>query len=201
MDTDDALDASLARLADGDLAARDRIIELCSERLRSLAHRMLRRYPTVRRYDDTDDVFQNAAMRLHRALGQMATDRETPRSLMALAATQIHRELIDLARRNAGPQSYAANHGTNVARGDDTERYFVEEAAGGEEPLDRWEQFHGAVEGLAADQREVFQMVWYLGADQRTIAAVMGCSERTVKSHWRQAREAVKTALDGERPR
>jgi RNA polymerase sigma factor (sigma-70 family) len=201
MDTDDALDACLARLADGDLAARDRIIELCSERLRSLAHRMLRRYPAVRRYDDTDDVFQNAAMRLHRALGQMATDRETPRSLMALAATQIHRELIDLARRNAGPQSYAANHGTNVARGDDTERYFVEAAARGDEPLDRWEQFHGAVEGLAADQREVFQMVWYLGADQRTIAAVMGCSARTVKNHWRQARDTVKAALDGERPR
>ena len=68
MDTDDALDACLARLAAGDVAARDRIIELCGERLRLLAHRMLRRYPTVRRYDDTDDVFQNAAMRLHRAL-------------------------------------------------------------------------------------------------------------------------------------
>lgn len=201
MDTDDALDACLARLAAGDVAARDRIIELCGERLRLLAHRMLRRYPTVRRYDDTDDVFQNAAMRLHRALGRMAVDREAPRSLMALAATQIHRELIDLARRHAGPSSYAANHGTNVARGDDTERYFVDEAACGDEPLDRWEQFHGAVESLAAQQREVFQMVWYLGADQRTIAAVIGCSERTVKNHWRQAREQVKNALDGEQPR
>jgi DNA-directed RNA polymerase specialized sigma24 family protein len=28
----------------------------------------------------------------------------------------------------------------------------------------------------------------------------MGCSERTVKTYWRQAREAVKAALDGERP-
>jgi DNA-directed RNA polymerase specialized sigma24 family protein len=91
------LTACLERLAAGDLLARDTIIELCAERLRVLAHRMLSRFPNVRRWDDTDDVFQNAAMRLHRALGQMSI--ESPRSVMALAATQIQRELIDLARR------------------------------------------------------------------------------------------------------
>jgi len=200
MDTTRALNHALARLAAGDPSARDQIIELCGTRLRELAHRMLNRFPGVRRHDDTDDVFQNAAMRLHRALGQMGAERESPRSLMALAATQIHRELVDLARRNAGPTSYAANHGTNVAGGTDTERYFIEEAAVCDEPLDRWEEFHKAVERLPAESKEVFQLAWYLGADQKTIAGVMGCSERTVKNRWRAARESVKTALDGERP-
>ena len=65
------LAACLERLASGDLAARDEIIELCGGRLRVLASRMLSRFPTVRRWDDTDDVFQNAAMRLHRALGDV----------------------------------------------------------------------------------------------------------------------------------
>lgn len=191
------LAACLARLAAGDLAARDRIIELCAGRLRSLAHRMLRRFPNVRRWDDTDDVFQNAALRLHRALGQL--DSAAPRSVMALAATQLHRELIDLARKHAGPASYAANHGTNVVRHgqdrDDAPRH-VDRAADAAEPLDRWEEFHAAVQRLPDESREVFHLVWYLGADQKTIAGLVGCSERTVKTRWRKAREAIRTALD-----
>ncbi len=200
MDTTARLNACLDKLAAGDLAARDQIIELCSERLRALTHRMIRRYPGVRRHDDTDDVFQNAMMRLHHALGQMAMACESPRSLMGLAATQIHRELIDLARRYSSPSSFAANHGSNAIKGSGSERYFVEEAAGEDEPLDRWELFHQVVQKLPPEQKEVFHLVWYLGADQRTIAGVMDCSERTIKNYWRQAREAVKAALDGQSP-
>ena len=200
MDTTAQLTACLARLAAGDVAARDQIIEVCSERLRALTHRMVRRYPGVRRHDETDDVFQGAVMRLHRALGQMALDGESPRSLMALAATQIHRELIDLARRYSAPSSFAANHGTNAMRGSDSERYFVDEAAATEEPLERWEQFHQVVQKLPPEQKEVFHLVWYLGADQKTIAGFLDCSERTVKNYWRQARESVKVALDGKPP-
>ena len=198
-DTDDSeLASCLSRLAAGDLSARDRIIELCAGRLRSLAHRMLRRFPNVRRWDDTDDVFQNASLRLHRALGQL--DSAAPRSVMALAATQLHRELIDLARKHAGPASYAANHGTNVIRRgpdrDDALLRHVDRAADAAAPLDRWEEFHAAVERLPDDSREVFQLAWYLGADQKTIASLVGCSERTVKTRWREAREAIRAALD-----
>ena len=198
-DTDDSeLASCLSRLAAGDLSARDRIIELCAGRLRNLAHRMLRRFPNVRRWDDTDDVFQNAALRLHRALGQL--DSAAPRSVMALAATQLHRELIDLARKHAGPASYAANHGTNVIRRgpdrDDAPLRHVDRAADAALPLDRWEEFHAAVERLPDDSREVFQLAWYLGADQKTIASLVGCSERTVKTRWREAREAIRAALD-----
>jgi RNA polymerase sigma-70 factor (ECF subfamily) len=190
----------LEQLNNGDLAARDRIVEVCGERLRHLTHKIISRYPGVRRYDDTDDVFQGAIMRLHRALGQMALAGESPRSLMALGAIQIHRELVDLARRYAGPSSYQANHGTNVFHDGDDARYFVDDAAVEEEPLDRWERFHAAVEQLSPEQKEAFRLVWYLGADQKTIAAVMGCSERSVKNYWRQARDAVKAALGGEPP-
>lgn len=206
VDIDDTLSAALAtalaRLAAGDMAARDTIIELVAGRLRSLAHRMLARFPNVRRWDDTDDVFQNAALRLHRSLGQMALTE--PRSVIAMAATELHRELLDLARRHAGPMSYAANHGTNVlpaaARGDHEGERYVDRAATCDEALDRWTAFHRAVEELAPPQREVFDMVWYLGCDQKTVAAALGCSERTVKSRWKEAREAVRDRLDGDPP-
>jgi RNA polymerase sigma-70 factor (ECF subfamily) len=205
MDTDDTFSAALAeclqRLERGDLSARDRIIELCSDRLHALAHRMLGRYPGVRRWEDTDDVFQNAAMRLHRALGDMQL--ETPRSIMALAATQLHRELIDLARRHAGPSSYAANHGTNVmplAAADDGPNQYIDHSPSSDTNLDRWTLFHEAIGNLPDEEREVFHLVWYLGADQKTIATLMNCSERTVKSRWRSAREAVRAELEGKPP-
>ena len=110
------------------------------------------------------------------------------------------KELVDLARRYAGPSAYQANHGTNVFHDGDGLRHFVDDAAAEEEPLDRWERFHAAVEQLTPEQKEAFRLVWYLGADQKTTAAVMGCSERSVKNYWRQARDAVKAALGGEPP-
>ena len=168
MDTDDTIPAALAeclqRLERGDLSARDRIIELVSDRLHSLVHRMLGRYPGVRRWEDTDDVFQNAAMRLHRALGAMQF--ESPRSIMALAATQLH----------------------------------IDHSPASDTNLDRWTLFHEAIGNLPDEEREVFHLVWYLGADQKTIATLLDCSERTVKYRWRAAREAVRAALDGKPP-
>lgn len=204
MNPDDSLAAPLAacldRLAAGDLAARDTIIELVAERLRMLARRMLARFPNVRRWDDTDDVFQNAALRLHRSLGQMRLDE--PRSVLALAATHVRRELLDLARHHAGPLSYAANHATNVVPGrpPDAAIHHVDAAADDDAPLDRWTEFHEAIDRLPDAEREVFHLVWFLGCGQKTIADLLGCSERTVKSRWRVAREAVKSALDDHAP-
>ena len=197
------LAACLAGLAAGDPAARDRIIEVCSDRLRVLAHRMLARFPNVRRWNDTDDVFQNAALRLHRTLGQLTP--ASPADLLALAATHLHRELIDLARHHAGPLSYAANHGTNVIRRPDRAGdpvHAVEEAgaADAEAELGRWSEFHAAIDALPPEQRQVFHLTWYLGADQKPIAGLLGCSERTVKSRWRAARESVRAALGGMPP-
>lgn len=208
-DADDSLapelSACLDRLAAGDLSARDRIIEVAGERLRVLARRMLARFPNVRRWDDTDDVFQNAALRLHRALGELRP--ESPRSIMALAATALHRELIDLARRHAGPMSFAANHATNApGRTNDSSGSGsdpaspVDAAPAVDEALDRWTLFHEAIAGLPGELREVFHLVWYLGAEQKTIARLLDCSERTVKNRWREAREAVRAALEGEPP-
>lgn len=206
MDADDPLPPDvgdcLARLAAGDLSARARIIELCGDRIRHLAHRMLARFPNVRRWDDTDDVFQAAAMRLHRSLGQLPIG--SPRDLLALAATEIRRELLDLARRHAGPESYAANHATNVlpagpGRTGDAVRH-IDGLEAHDTSLDRWTAFQTAVDRLPDDAREVFHLVWFVGADQKTIADLLGCSERTVKNRWRQAREAVKAALGGESP-
>jgi RNA polymerase sigma factor (sigma-70 family) len=199
MDCPDPLAHALAQMAAGDLGARDRVIALWGDQLRRLARRMLAGFPAVRRYEDTDDVFQGAAIRLHRALGDLAAAGEAPRSLAGLAATQVRRELLDLARRHSGPAGLASNFDTNVAPGEDR-RLRVDLAAAVPDALERWQAFHEAVGRLPEDEREVVHLAWFLGADQRTIAALVGCSERTVKNRWRRARSRLQEALAGEPP-
>ena len=196
---DAVLSACLARLAKGDKSARDEIMEVCNDRLRKLSSRLLGKFAKVRRWDNTDDIAQNAALRLYRALGE--TVPETPRGLMGLMAVQIERELIDLARKHAGSMSYAANHGTNVREGASGGDVFVVDEAedksdsDDEIPLARWESFHAAVESLPEELREVFRLVWHLGADRETTAKNLGLSVRTVGRRWLEARELVTQAL------
>lgn len=198
---DAALANLLSQLAAGDDSARAKLLEICDERLRELAHRLLGKFAKVRRWDNTDDVAQGAAMRLYRALGETVPD--SPRGFMGLMATVIQRELLDLARKHAGPMSYAANHGTNVLDGTDGGVLIVEEAADAREldeelPLDRWEAFHAAVESLPEEHREVFKLVWYLGLDQQAAAEALETSVSTVGRRWREAREMIQARLGGE---
>jgi len=193
----DELAECLSRLAAGDQCARDRIIELCQGRLRELSSRLLGKFAKVRRWDNTDDVAQNAALRLYRALGDTVPD--SPRGLMGLMATQIQRELLDLARKHSGPMSYAKNHDTNVRDGSHGDVFLVEEVAhkgdsDAEIPMARWEQFHSAVEQLPEEHREVFKLAWYLGLDQNATAKALGLSRRTVQRKWQEAQDMIATS-------
>jgi RNA polymerase sigma-70 factor (ECF subfamily) len=74
----------LDRLRAGDESARDDLVKFARERLSRLARKMLRSYPSVQRWEQTDDVLQNASMRLCRSLE--AVKPESVRSFISLAA-------------------------------------------------------------------------------------------------------------------
>lgn len=198
MDHDDTLfrdlGASLARLAAGDQSARTRIMEVCQERMQMLSRRMLRGFPNVGRWQDEDDVRQEANLRLLTALEKMTF--ATPRDFMAIAVTQIKRVLIDMARHYAGPMSDAANHASVAGELNDA----VLHAAARQSHLENWTAFHEAVERLPPHLREVFHLVWYMGADQQTVSELIGKSKRTVKRYWQEARDIVRAALGDAAP-
>lgn len=199
--TDAFLDACLARLAAGDTAVRDELVRFALDRMQTIAHRMLRRFPNVRRWEETDDVVQNASLRLYRTLSQL-TPRD-PRGFLGLVATHIRRELIDLARKHAGPESYAANHESNVQRNVVHERLKIDSApdpADSLDHLDRWTRMHEAADSLPDEERELFHLAWYLGMQQEDISKLLGCSVRTVKRRWESAKQLLNEALSGERP-
>ena len=166
----------------GDTDARNQVVTHTCERLRLLTRRMLRGYPTVKRWSETDDVLQNAMLRLHRSLSDVRP--ESPRQFYGLAATQIRRELIDLARHFHGPQGIGANHHT-----DDGKVVGAKPNEGVEpENLESWTEFHEAVESLPDDQREIVSLLWYEDMSQPEAADLLGISLATLKRRWQAAR-------------
>ena len=158
---------------------------------------MLKNYPHLRRWEQTDDVFQSAAIRLHKSLSKVRP--ETAKEFFGFAATQIRRTLIDLARHHFGPEGHAAKHQTDAGnRGDMLQAQPDRTAEPGS--LEAWAAFHAAVDRLASDERLVVDLVWYGGATQREAAEVLQISERTVIRRLHKVRRKLQRSLHGEQP-
>jgi RNA polymerase sigma-70 factor (ECF subfamily) len=183
------LQVYIDRLQAGDRSARDELLGHASERLRRLTRKMLQSYPRVKRWELTDDVLQNALLRLWTALQQV-----TPlsvREFVGLASLQIRRELIDLAHRYYGPEGVGTHHSSHIDTpepGDSTQ-----------EPgrLAVWTEFHQRVESLPEEEREAFDCLWYQGLTYREAATLLGISESTMKRRWVAARRRLHALLKG----
>jgi RNA polymerase sigma factor (sigma-70 family) len=163
---------------------------------------MLRGHPGVRRWEETDDVLQNAMLRLDRALKDVAL--ESSLHFWNLAALQINRELLDLADHYQGPHGHGANHHTDWGgkAADDAGRplHDLPDQAGEPSSLSEWSEFHQTVERLPEVEREVFGLLFYDGLSQGEAAALLGVSVRSFKRRWQETRHALAKALKGERP-
>jgi RNA polymerase sigma factor (sigma-70 family) len=183
------LQALLDQAGQGDEQAYGELLSIASTRLHKLARKMLRDFPRLRRWEQTDDVFQTAAMRLHRSLSDVKP--ESVRQFFGLAATQIRRTLIDLARHHYGPEGQGANHESGTSNANQNDE------ADSPETLASWTEFHEQVDQLPDDEREVFQLVWYSGTTQKEAAELLGISERTVLRRYYRARLLLRNALHG----
>lgn len=175
---------------------RGEIIRHSCDRLEKLARTMLRNYPRLRRWEQTSDVLQNALLRLHQAL---VTIRPTgAHQFFGLAAMQIRRELIDMTRHHFGPEGAAAKHQTDAVQlfsGGPSTIDKQPDAHGEPTSLEEWTSFHEAAQQLPDAEREVFDLYWYEGLDQKTVATLLNVSDRTVKNRWRSAKLSIRDKL------
>jgi RNA polymerase sigma factor (sigma-70 family) len=180
------LHAWLDRMRAGDLAARDELLRAVCGRLERLAHKMLHRFPKVRRWAETDDVLQNALLRLLRAL--KAVRPASTREFFGLAAEQLRRELLALARHFQGPHGLGANHASRDPA-EDSQATPLQAADPADDPdeLERWRAFHDGVATLPAEEREVVDLVFYHGWTQAEVAKLFGVTVRTVQRRWQSA--------------
>src|SRR5262245_51807442 len=179
------------RLRNGDRAAADQLLKAAGRRLELLARRMCGQFPAVRLHAETGDVLQGAMMRLLAALRELRP--ASTRHFFGLAAVQIRRELLDLARQAAN-----RNRG-KVPLADDSEAEPRDKTPNPAD-LELWGRFHEAVEGLPVDEREVVGLVFYHGWTRGQVAELLKVSERTVHRWWQTACRRLKERLGGDLP-
>ena len=165
--------------------------------LRRVCGNLLAEFPDVRRWDQSDDVFQQAAMKLFKALQEVRP--ESRRHLENLAALQVRRTLIELGRKYAArvtmnKQRWTPSRG-NAGRG------VLDNVAAGidcdPQKLIAWVELHEQIEQLPDDDREVFQLIWYRGLLKENVANLLNVDIRTVQRRWRSAREALADCYGG----
>jgi RNA polymerase sigma factor (sigma-70 family) len=169
----------------GDPRAKTLLLDHSCERLLKLTRRMFRGYPGLRRWEATDDVFQNSLIRLHRALAHV--ELQSVRHFFNLAAVQIRRELLDLKKHHYGPEGAARHHHTDHHSPDETGGALSATSAEPED-LTLWADFHAVVGDLPEELREIFDLLYYEGLTQEEAATLLGLSPRTLKRRWQTAK-------------
>lgn len=185
MDTPDAVAALLARIREGDEAAREELLPLVYDHLRNLAGGILRRESPGHTLQATALVHE-AWMRLS-DLGRVeAKDRG---HFTAIAARSMRQILVDHARKKkAGKRGGGWDRVTLDAALSNLER--------GELDILALEQ---ALETLTAqDPRKarVVELRFFGGLSMPEIAEVLGVSVRTAESDWFMARAWLRRSLD-----
>jgi len=182
------LRALLDRSRAGDRSAREALSQSVYRRLEQLARQMLRRFPAVRFHEETGDVLNAAMIRFLKALDDVSI--HDARHFYALAAEQIRRELLDLARRYRLRDAANLPLDNAAVTGD-----FVNP-----DDLDRWGAFHDAVTELPDHERDVFAPIFYHDLPQRDLAEAMGVHPKTVQRRYRAACVRLYERLGGKLP-
>ncbi len=188
-------DVTLQRLLDNLSDSHDELLLRACDRLRFLARKRLTGFPTLRRWVETDDVLQNAMLRLHRSLAEVKP--ANVEEFFALAALQVRRELLDLQRHLLGPEGEVSHHhtdGTGKAA-DDVDGPLLNAAEDAAVPI-AWNRFHDLVESLPPDEKAVLDLIFIHDLTQEEAAQVLKCSLRTVKRRWQSARIRLQEAIE-----
>ncbi|MCA9263321.1 MAG: sigma-70 family RNA polymerase sigma factor [Planctomycetales bacterium] len=198
-----AIQGWVARLNGGDESARDELLRVCADRMTRLTRKMKRNFQGVVRWEQTEDVFQQAAIRLCRALESVQV--RDAQHLLRLMATQIRRELIDMSRHYHGPHGMAAHHMSQagaVERNTDGHALVFDpaEVTGDPRAIHEWGEFHTLIEQLPDAEREVVDLLWYHEMTQEQAAEVLQVSARKVRRLWRSAKLALHEKLEGRFP-
>lgn len=190
------LQQQIDKLKAGDAAARDELIRHAGHRLQHLTRKIFRDFQRVRKYEDTNDVMQNAYLRLLRRL--QCAPPETVREFFQQAAREIRCTLLDLARHHFGPLGAGANEQAPAEQVDSSNSVSPMEISDRRhEPsqLFDWSEFHEYVESLPVEERVVVDLLWYHGMTQEEAAQVLDMSLSTLKRRWMKARVHLQSIL------
>jgi RNA polymerase sigma-70 factor (ECF subfamily) len=185
----------LDRMRAGDRAAENELFRYVGGRLERLARKMLRGFPAVRRWTGSDDVLQNASLRLRLALKEVRPGSSA--QFFGQAAKEIRRELLDLKRHYCGPEGIGANQHTDRPG---TPAREPADPAPGHDELEEWCEFHRQVARLPEEERAVVDLHFYQGLSKAEAAELLGVDVRTVQRRWNAALQRLRSPREGAGP-
>jgi RNA polymerase sigma factor (sigma-70 family) len=190
-----ALQGYLHRWRAGDASAMNTLLQKVFHRLRHLAVRMLRGFPNVQPFIDSDDLFQNSILRFMRTL--QSIQPATTRDFFNLAAVHMRRELIDLSRRASRRIATSSLNTRNNVIPDDHGRneLDVPQPDDGMKDFALWVRFHALVDNLPVEEREVVGLIFYHGWTQQQVAELFQVSVRTIRRRWISACQRLRVGL------
>jgi len=167
--------------------AYHQVIDHAEARLKHLVRQMFSQFSRLRRWEESDDILQEAAVRLHASLREVKP--LDSRQFYGLATLQIRRTLLDLARRYYGQEGLGRRHQSDPNfQPQASTRESRADLSPAPQSLAEWTEFHESVGCLPADEREVFEAIYYSGATYREASELFGVTRRTVIRRMNRAR-------------
>jgi RNA polymerase sigma factor (sigma-70 family) len=198
LDSSEILKQLLCRCATGDDVAREELIAHCSARFQTLTRSIMRGYPGVGRWEQTDDVCQQATLKIWEELKLRPFESEL--HFFRSSARIIRHILIDLSRSYAGPQGLGRNHATFPSVSDRAAagQAVIEATCETYDPqmLAQWSELHTTIESLSPASVEMFDLIYYHEFSQAAVGKLLGLSERHVRRRWGKARDELAASLD-----
>lgn len=183
------IERCIVRLNANEPEARAELLQLTRDRLMAMLRAQLPRSARLRRWEQSDDVLQNVQVRLLRCFDQVSIS--SAREYLALAATNMRRELIDLARHHFRESGSAHNHATPGSHDGWAQCVDHDDAA----KLSEWAELHEFIAELPEPLREVVDLLWYHDLKNREVAELLGVSTKTVTRRWVEAKAEIAAHL------
>jgi RNA polymerase sigma-70 factor (ECF subfamily) len=194
----------LTRAMTGDVAARQRLLELTRDRLLSHARCLLHgRYARLEPFAQTDDVVQQLYIKILQHEDRFWVNArgepvQTLAEFFGHSSAWMRDVLCDQLRKAYGrDDNHPAVLPLDGGFSDTGPRYEPASSTLNGEKLRRWTEFHEAAARLPDELRAVFDLLWYQGLTQAEAAALLGVAVPTVKLRWMKARLQVQQNLGG----
>jgi RNA polymerase sigma-70 factor (ECF subfamily) len=187
----------------GDAAAPNQILARAHQRVEKIVAKTFHKsYHRLRSHYDTASIVSETYMRLRSALESVqasAASRDAPMNVadfFRLVASKTHQVCIDLVRKAQVRMKAVV---VPAAKPGEESMVGVEQMAVSDETdtslLALWGEFHESVNKLPDEQKEVFQMCFYLDMKRAEVAQVLGLHPKEASRRWLAATEALKDTL------
>ncbi|NBY02934.1 MAG: sigma-70 family RNA polymerase sigma factor [Planctomycetes bacterium] len=187
----DGMDLLLEKLRNNDKEAKNAIIVHTLNRLERISRRMFHKFPVLKQSEETGDILHMLVLKLDKALSHVTPDSVS--GYFALVNLNLNWILKELARKSKSSVVLKWNGLNDIL-------YGVKDPYSGPANNEEWFEFFEILEKLSPESREVFDLMWLQGLNQKQAAKILGISLRTFIRRWIKSKLEIRKLINDELP-